>query len=231
MSGRTVRDVMTDMVVVVREDAGYKEIVDALVDFGVSAMPVVDGDGRVLGVVSEADLLHKVEFSDEDRQVRLFDRRRMRAAKEKAEGDLASELMTSPAVTIHPGDSIAAAARRMETERVKRLPVVDADGKLVGIVSRRDLLRVYLRPDPAIRAEIVNQVLRRTLAVEPSTMDIEVTAGVVRMTGKTDRRSTAEIAMRLVRAVDGVVDVVDELTYEYDDTADTHRRYVFDAGV
>lgn len=231
MSGLAVRDVMTDMVVVVREDTGYKDIVDALADFKVSAVPVVDADGRVLGVVSEADLLHKMEFGGADGHLGLLHRRRQRAAQQKATGDTAADLMSAPAVCVAPSAAVGEAARLMEAEHVKRLPVVDVEGRLVGIVSRRDLLRVYLRPDTAIEREVASEVLRRTLAVEPGDVEVEVSAGVVRLTGNTDRRSTADIAVRLARAVDGVVDVVDELTYRYDDTEDLNRRYLFDAKI
>jgi CBS domain-containing protein len=138
----TVRDVMTTTVVAVRERASYKEIVDDLVAYGVSAMPVLDAGNWVVGVVSEADLLPKAELAGDHLQARLFERRRRRTARKN--GDTARELMTSPAITIGPDASIAEAARLMEAERVKRLPVVNAQGRLVGIVARRDLLRTYL---------------------------------------------------------------------------------------
>lgn len=231
MSGLAVRDVMTDMVVVVREDTGYKDIVDALADFKVSAVPVVDAEGHVLGVVSEADLMHKIEFGGADGHLGLLHRSRQRAAQQKATGDSAADLMSAPAVCVRPAATIGEAARVMEAEHVKRLPVVDDEGRLVGIVSRRDLLRVYLRPDTAIEREISSEVLRRTLAVEPGDVEVEVNSGVVRLSGSTDRRSTADIAVRLSRAVNGVVGVVDELTFRYDDTEDLNRRYLFDAKI
>jgi CBS domain-containing protein len=112
----------------------------------------------------------------------------------------------------------------MDDERVKRLPVVDEQGHLVGIISRRDLLRVYLRDDAAIRDDIREQVLRQTLWIDPDTITVEVDRGVVTLGGTADRRSTVGIAVRLCEAVDGVVDVVDNIGYEYDDTADLNRR-------
>lgn len=225
MDTRRVRDVMTDPVVVARPECGYKEIVEVMARFGVSALPVIDDDCRVLGVVSEADLLHKVELAGDEPHARLFERRR-RAARKKAAGDTAQDLMTSPAITIGPDAPAREAARLMEKEQVKRLPVVNAEGRVVGIVARRDLLRVYAQPDSEIQRRVVNQVLRRTLLLEPSDITVSVADGIVTLHGATDRRSTAQIAVRLTHAVDGVVDVFDELTWDYDDTADIRRGYV-----
>jgi CBS domain-containing protein len=231
MRSQLVKDVMTGTVVAVRTTAAYKEIVDALVDHAVSAVPVIDEQTKVVGVVSEADLLHKLELAVADVHVRLFDRRRTRATKEKAAGELASALMSSPAITISPESPIGEAARLMEREQVKRLPVVDADGRLVGIVSRRDLLRPYLRPDTAIRDDVVNEVLDRSLWVEPQTIEVVVKDGRVVLRGRADRRSTAQIAARLTRAVDGVVAVIDEMSWGFDDTQKVHRPSVFDSPV
>jgi CBS domain-containing protein len=138
---------MTDMVVAVREQAGYREIVDALVWYGMSAVPVIDADDRVVGVVSETDVLPKMVFDGDDPRARLFGRGRRRTANHDASGDTAAELMSSPAVTIGPDASIVEAARLMEAESVKRLPVVGDEGRLAGIVSRRDLLRGCLMPE------------------------------------------------------------------------------------
>ncbi|MEV8516096.1 CBS domain-containing protein [Dactylosporangium sp. NPDC051484] len=228
MSALLVRDVMTKTVVTVTPDLGYKQIVDLLVDVGVSAVPVVGDDRRVLGVVSEADLLHKVEFNGADVHAGLFERRRARLAKEKATGESAAQLMTSPAVTVRATATLTAAAQVMERENVKRLPVLDHDGELVGIVSRRDLLRRYLRTDDDIRVEIVEGVLRRVLLLDPLEAGVVVTDGHVLLDGKVDRRSTAQIAVRLVRSVDGVVGVTDELEWGFDD-ANLQHRHIFDA--
>jgi CBS domain-containing protein len=215
---------MTTDVVSVHEDAGFKEIADILIGRGVSALPVVSRHQNfVLGVVSEADLLHKVEFSGESLAGRLFERRRRRAVREKASGDDARAIMTSPAVTTSPDAKIVDAARVMESRQVKRLPVVDADGHLVGIVSRRDLLKAFLQPDAAIRDEVTEQVLRKVLWVDPTEVNVTVHDGIVTLTGAVDRKSMVDVAVALTRAVDGVVDVVDELQYRYDDTADVKR--------
>lgn len=217
MQTQHVKDVMTVNVVAVRPTATFKEIADALAEHKISAVPVVDDRNVVVGVVSEADLLHKLELATSDLHRRLVDRRRVRTAKRKAAGDTADALMSSPAVTIGPDAKIGEAARLMEHERIKRLPVVEADGRLVGIVARRDLLRPYLRADSAIRQDVEYEVLRRTLWVIPATIDVSVTDGRVTLTGRADRRSTAEIAVHLTRAVDGVVAVIDEMTWDLDD--------------
>ncbi|GAA2372049.1 CBS domain-containing protein [Dactylosporangium salmoneum] len=227
MRALMVRDVMTPIVVTVAPDLGYKQIADLLVDMGVSAVPVVDGDGRVLGVVSEADLLYKVEFNGADVHAGLFERRRSRRAKQKAVGETAAELMTSPAVTVAAAVPLTVAAQLMERHDAKRLPVVDDAGKLVGIVARRDLLRRYLRNDEDIRADVLEGVLLGVLWLDPIEVDVAVADGHVTLTGKVDRRSTAQIAARLTRGLDGVVGVTEDLEWGFDDTTLQHR-YTFD---
>jgi CBS domain-containing protein len=217
----TVGDVMTGKVVSVTADTPYKQIVKSLQRHRVSAVPVVNDEGHVIGVVSEADLLPKLETPDETMFGRNKHRRRIRA---KARGDIASELMSAPAVTIGPEAAIPAAARVMDSERVKRLPVVDDQGRLVGVISRSDLLRPFLRGDDEIRAEIRDQVLLRTLWIDPDTLDVAVDGGIVTLTGSTDRLSTVDIIGRMCRGVAGVVDVVNEIAPDRDDTAELHHH-------
>jgi CBS-domain-containing membrane protein len=212
-----VDDVMTVDVVAVGEDALYREIVDILTDRCVSAVPVTDEDRRVVGVVSEADLLHKIEFVGSEPERRVFASRRRRTAEAKARGLLARELMSAPAITVAPRTSLAVAAKLMDDERVKRLPVVDAMGRLVGIVTRSDLLRVYLRPDSEIEHDVIDEVLDRTLLVERGSVIAQVRDGVVTLTGRADRYSTARLAVKLTQAVPGVVEVVDRLEFSFDD--------------
>jgi CBS domain-containing protein len=225
MTTLLVRDVMSRTVITVSPELGFKQIADLLVEVGVSAVPVVGADRVVLGVVSEADLLHKVEFNGADVHAGLFERRRARQAKEKAVGETAAQLMTSPAVTVPATATLTAAAQLMERHEVKRLPVLDDDGNLTGIVSRRDLLRRYLRTDEEIRTEVVDGVLSGVLWLDPIEVDVTVTDGHVVLGGKVDRRSTAQIAARLVRALDGVVGVTDELEWAFDDTTLQHRTF------
>jgi CBS-domain-containing membrane protein len=213
-----VADVMTALVVSVRPDTGYQRVADLLVQHAISAVPVVDEEGRVLGVVSEADLLPKLNYPQHVPVHPLVSRRR-RAANRRALGDTAGELMTSPAETITSTATLAQAARRMEAARVRRLPVVDDAGRLVGIVSRRDLVRLYARPDEQIRADVLEQVIE-PMWLEPSTVDVQVSAGVVTLTGRVDRVSTREILLRMTHAVPGVVGVVDLLPAAFDDSAE-----------
>ena len=223
-----VQDVMTRDVLVVTPGTPYREIVDSLVRRQVTAAPVVDQEGRVLGVVSEADVLHKVEFIGDEHERRTFERPSRRSAREKAHAAVASDLMSAPAITVRPETSVVAAARRIETARVKRLPVVDADGRLVGIVSRRDLLRMHLRPDPEIRDDIVENVLRRALWIDPVSVEVDVVDGKVMVGGRVERKSTAALVVRLTTDVPGVVTVIDRLAWDYDDSELVRARgYAF----
>jgi CBS domain-containing protein len=227
----TVKDVMTDHVVSVSETTPYKEIVEKLSEHSCSAVPVVDAHGKVVGVVSEADLLHKLEFTGLEPHVHLLERRQRRVARAKASGDVARDLMSSPAFTVSAGASVSAVAKMMDDAQIKRLPVVDEQGHLIGIVARRDLLRVYLRTDEAIRDEVAQQVLRRTLWIDPATIEVAVDRGQVTLTGNVDRRSTAQIAVRLCESVAGVVEVLDQLTYSFDDTGEINRHNPMSATV
>jgi len=216
--GRRVRDVMTQEVVTVNEHASFKDVAMLIAERRVSAVPVLDREGRVLGIVSEADLVLKEEYPEGPPERRLFQGRRRRIAQAKAAGDTAAELMTAPAVTIGPDASVAEAARLLHRHGIKRLPVVDPAGPLLGIVSRADLLKVFLRSDPDIAREIRQQVLMRAMWMNPDTVAIDVRDGVVTLTGQLERRSLIPITVSLVRGLDGVVDVVDRLTFELDDT-------------
>ncbi|MDG4781553.1 CBS domain-containing protein [Micromonospora sp. WMMD961] len=213
-----VGDVMTREVETVAVETPYREIVDVLLRRGVSAVPVIDGFRRVLGVVSEADLLHRVECAGEPALRRVFESRRRRGARAKGAALLAGDLMTAPAITAHAETPLSAAARLMDHEQVKRLPVLDDLGRLVGIVSRGDLLRVHLRSDAAIREDVVQEVLRRVLAVRDGLVTVEVRHGDVTLAGRVDRRSAVDLAGRLAGQVSGVVRVINRITYDADDT-------------
>ncbi|MGW4296138.1 CBS domain-containing protein [Micromonospora chersina] len=213
-----VGDVMTRDVATVGEETPYRRIVDVLIRRGVSGVPVVDSFQRVLGVVSEADLLHKVEWAGRPDERRVFEGRRRRTAREKAGALVARDLMTAPAVTTHARATLPAAARLMDQEAVKRLPVLDDLGRLVGIVTRGDLLRVHLRTDAEIREEVVREVLRRVLAVRDGLVTVQVRAGEVTLDGRLDRRSAVELAGRLAGQVSGVVAVHNAIGYDVDDT-------------
>jgi len=209
-----VKDVMTGEVVAVRRDTSYKEMAARLREYRVSAFPVVDENRRVIGVVSEADLLAKEALAGEHTGIPAAITGILHhKGYQKADGITAGELMTHPAVTVRPEDSVEHAARLMYTLQVKRLPVVDAGGYLVGIVSRSDLLTVFDRPDDEIHAEIVNDVILRDFLVDPALYTVTVADGVVTVRGAPE---TADLGHRLVtriRHVQGVVAVRDELAY------------------
>ncbi|MEV4702877.1 CBS domain-containing protein [Actinoplanes sp. NPDC049316] len=212
-----VDDVMTRDVVAVQTDTPYRTVVDLLISRRVSAVPVVTRFQRVVGIVSEADLLHKVEAAGTD-QPRLVVGRRRRAEQAKAAARTAGDVMTSPVVTVLPSLSVAAAARRMHHAQVKRLPVEDELGRLVGIVTRGDLLKVHLRTDEDIRRDVVDEVLPHALGTPDSTVRVETRDGVVTLRGRVHFRSAAERIATLARQVPGVVDVADGLTYDVDDS-------------
>ncbi|MFJ3824364.1 CBS domain-containing protein [Streptomyces nodosus] len=200
-----VSDVMTRSVVAVSRDAPFKDIVRLMGQWKVSALPVLEGEGRVVGVVSEADLLPKEEFrdSDPDRSTQL---RRM-SDLEKAGAVTAGELMSTPAVCVHADSTLAQAARLMARRRIKRLPVVDAEGMLEGVVSRADLLKVFLRPDGEIADEVRRDIADILFPSPVEPIHVMVTEGVVTLTGKVQDTALIPVAVRLARAIEGVVDV------------------------
>ncbi|CAL9357252.1 CBS domain-containing protein [Streptomyces sp. enrichment culture] len=202
----TVSDVMTRSVASVGRDAAFKEIVRTLQERRVSALPVVTGEGRVAGIVSEADLLPKEEFrdSDPDRHTQL----RRLPDLAKAGALTAGELMSAPAVTVGADATLARAARIMARTGVKRLPVVDGAGVLCGIVSRADLLKVFLRDDEEIAAEVRRDVLPHLFREDAGdSVRVTVREGVVTLGGRIRDTSLVPVAARLTRAVEGVVDV------------------------
>ncbi|MFK4105307.1 CBS domain-containing protein [Streptomyces sp. NPDC019531] len=204
-SPHVVSDVMTTPVAAVEGGAAFKDIVRTMQERKVSALPVVDGADRVVGVVSEADLLPKEEFrdSDPDRYTQL---RRLSDLR-KAGSVTAAELMTSPALAVSADATLAQAAREMVRARVKRLPVVDDGGRLLGIVSRADLLKVFLREDEEIAEEVRREVVAYLFPAPDSTVLVEVGDGVVTLGGRVRDTSLVPVAARLIRAVEGVVDV------------------------
>jgi CBS domain-containing protein len=219
MKNRVVRDVMTTTVVLVDESTGFKDIIRRMEDSYVSAVPVVDADGYLVGIISEADLLLKEEHAREPHRRHLLEGRPRRTERAKAEGFLAAQLMTAPVITIGPEASLGQAARLMHEKRVKRLPVVEEGGKVVGIVSRADLLKVFMRPDEEIRQEVVGDVLGRMLSIGPDRVRATVRDGVVTVEGLVERRSLISLLAGLVRGVDGVVGVEKRLRYETDDVS------------
>jgi CBS domain-containing protein len=210
-----VKDVMTTSVVAVREDADFKEIVTVMRSRRVSAFPVIDAADKVIGVVSEADLLLK-EAAPKLPQglVRLAWRL---AERSKAAGVTAAEVMTKPAVTIGQDAPVAEAARLMQSRRVKRLPVVDDYGRLRGIVSRADLLSVFERPDTEIREDVIKDVIIGQFGLDPQMFVVTVRCGVVTVTGSVDRRADALGLLGAIRHLEGVIALRDRLSYPHED--------------
>ncbi|MET8703514.1 CBS domain-containing protein [Kitasatospora sp. NPDC004723] len=218
MQHRSVKDVMTREVVTARPETPFKEIVALFHRNDITAIPVLDAQGGPLGMVSEADLLRK-EAVLPDPEGRYPGRWLDAKDRARAEAETAGGLMTSPVITARAEWTITEAARAMDKHRVKRLAVVDEVGRLVGIVSRRDLLQVFLRHDAAIREEIVHDVLGQTLWLAPEAVRVTVEDGVVTLAGRLPRRSLIPVAERLCRAVDGVVAVHHTLDWTEDDTS------------
>ncbi|MGK4585304.1 CBS domain-containing protein [Kitasatospora sp. HPMI-4] len=206
MQHRSVADVMTHEVIRVAPDTGFRGILALLTEFDITAVPVVDGDDRPIGIVSEADLL-RTQAAQDDPASLLAEP----AAGDGRQAVTAGELMTSPAISTSPGTSVVSAARLMNRHHVKRLPVVDDDGRLVGMVSRSDLLRVFLRDDHSIRSEIVEDVLAQVTGVSPAEIGVEVDQGRVMLSGTIAAPYLVPIVLRLCRSVDGVVSVTDRL--------------------
>ncbi|MGA5822031.1 CBS domain-containing protein [Kitasatospora sp. NPDC094028] len=219
MRHRIVGELMTSAVVHVRPDTGFKEIARLLAEHDITAVPVLDHEDRPLGVVSEADLLLN-EAAQEDPAGLLLTPNLPPRERARSRATTAVGLMTGPAVCARPEWTVVEAARLMQSEHVKRLPVVDEAGRLVGVVSRSDLLRVFLRQDRAIREEIRAEVLRRTLAIDPDTLDVQVHDGCVTLTGTVGDRSLVPVIERLCRGVDGVVAVTTRLGHRSDRATD-----------
>ena len=210
----TVKDVMTTRVVSVTKDASFRAMAAALREHRISAFPVLDDDGKVIGVVSEADMLAKEALASEpDGMPGMITGMLRRKEHEKARGTTAGDLMTSPAITVRPDDPLERAARLMYTRKVKRLPVVDTNGRLAGIVSRADLLAVFDRPDDDIRREILDQVIRRDLRTDPAAFTVVVKDGIVTLGGVAETSEFGHEIVQLVRHVLGVVAVRDRFSY------------------
>jgi len=207
----TVGEVMTRRVVALREDAEYKDIVAALRRYRVSACPVIDTGGRVIGVVSEADLLFKQ--TDPALPVGLHRLDWRLHEHTKATAVTAGELMTTPAVVIDSSAPVTVAAKLMQDRLIKRLPVVNAAGCLIGIVTRSDVLSVFERSDGDIWDEVIKVMVDEEFALDPETLDITVRSGVVTVGGLIDRRETALRLLARIRHSEGVVAVRDRLGY------------------
>jgi CBS domain-containing protein len=201
---------MTPDVVTLGEDVSSADIAATLVERGVTGVPIVDGYEVIVGIVTWTDVLRNIDFREDGQDRRQLNWRNA--------GHRAVDLMNAVPVTIGPDATLAAADRTMRRRSVSRLLVVDRRNRLLGIVTRRDLLKPFSRLDEVIEDDVKQQVLRRTLMVEPGAVQVRVDEGVATLTGQTARRTTALAAAALTAAIPGVVDVVDQLSFQDDDT-------------
>ncbi|MFF8428063.1 CBS domain-containing protein [Streptomyces sp. NPDC016566] len=221
MKPTKVGAVMTDDVVTVRHGTPFKEVARLLREHRISGLPVIDEDDKVIGVISETDLMQRqARPSESGGRLGTWLRRlghgaRTSAARSRAR--TAGGLMSAPAVTVPAEAALPEAARLMARHGIERLPVVDEEDRLAGIVTRRDLLQVFLRSDEEIGHAVQHEVFADALWLSPDIAEVAVYDGVVTLTGQLERRSDAALAVGLTRRLDGVVDVVDHLTYRFDD--------------
>ncbi|MEZ0090902.1 CBS domain-containing protein [Streptacidiphilus sp. EB129] len=201
----TVRDVMTASVVSVLRETSFKDLVRLMDEYRISSVPVLDSRRRVLGLVSQADLLPKE--ANHDRRLGL--RRSLLRPDEagKVAALVAGDLMSAPAVTIGPDETAAAAARLMMRRSVRRLPVVDGGGRLIGVVSRGDLLKVFLRDDTVLVEDVRTALERELSSAEAARLTVTVTQGIAAISGTLTDSSRIPLVARTVGGVDGVVDV------------------------
>ncbi len=209
-----VASVMTTQVRTARPETSFKDLVAVMAERGISALPVVDHVNRPVGVVSEADALAKQEFHGGRDEVPHHDR----AGRDRwyrGLGQNAAELMSTPVWTVHADEPVSVAARLLAGAKVRRLFVTDRDGVLVGVVSRRDLLRVYLQSDEEIRGRL--EELIAAAGVASGAVSVRVEAGMATVDGELERRGQVDATVRLVQAAPGVVGVHNNLGYLVDD--------------
>jgi CBS domain-containing protein len=209
-----IKEIMTTDVQTVRSATPLKEAAAVLAEHRISGLPVVDAEGYVVGVISEGDILFKESGKTEKRS--LFERLVAAPASGidvKLAATTAGEAMSAPALTIGPRRSVSEAATVMIDEGVNRLPVVDDDGKLIGIVTRADLVRAFVRSDEDVAREIREDVIRRTLWIEPNTIEVTVEDGEVRLSGEVETKGDAELIPSFVQRVPGVVSVLSKLRW------------------
>ena len=223
MSHRKISNVMSTDVATVRPDTPFKDIVRILEQRDVSAVPVVDETGHVVGVVSQADLLVKQGTQEPDWTRSPMTWWRRRRSARRAGATTAGSLMTTPAITVTAGSTVVYAARELTRHNIKRLPVIDDDGKLVGIVSRKDLLTVFLRKDEDIRDDIIHNVFEFGLGMSVGALaHVAVDDGKVTLGGQLELKSQLSLVEEMARHTDGVVDVTMEMTYRHDDAHAQH---------
>jgi CBS domain-containing protein len=209
MRTHTVGEIMTSDVVCASRETSPEDVLRLLNRHRIRALPVVDHDDKVVGVVSGTDLAHG------------------RTARTRPRGSAATaagELMTTPAVTVHPEQRVSDAARVMERHGVDRLPVVDEEDRIIGIATRRDLLRAFLRTDEEIRRQVIEEVLAGTLGLPSGAVAVSVREGMVVLEGCLPDRGDVASLVRSTWRVDGVVGVLNHLRFAADDGRSPDRR-------
>jgi CBS domain-containing protein len=209
----TVKDVMSTHVIAVRKDAPYKDMAAMLREQRVSAFPVIDDDKRVVGIVSEADLLAKEALGGDTPEALLSRQERVR---KQVNARTAGDLMTKPPVTIGPDEPVTHAARLMFDQGVKRLPVISDDGTLIGIVSRADVLSVYNRPDADLQRQVIQDLMLGTFLFDPDRFTVAVKDGIVTIEGTPETTLAGVDIIDATRRMEGVVAVRDRLSYPQD---------------
>jgi CBS domain-containing protein len=211
----SVSDVMTRKLITASPETTFQEAVRLLEDNRISGLPVIDGDGKLVGIVSEADLLNKAEKREPDAYV--LESRRHRLDRSRASALDVAAAMSRDIVSVHPDSPIALAAREMHARGFKRLPVVDSEGRLVGIVSRGDVLKVFLRSDAELAAEVRGILNEAERTFRSSRLAVRVTGGVVDLDGRLRSKNQVDATVRAVAAVDGVIGVYSRIGYDSDD--------------
>lgn len=211
-----VRDLMTTDPLTVEPETLLKEAARTMVRNRVSGLPVVE-DGKVVGIVTEGDFLRQEASREQPYRFSLLDALFGEGPSEPPAVETVAEVMTDHVITIGPDASIGDAARTMATKNVKRLPVVDDDEVLIGVISRADVVNAFTKPDEIIEDEVREDIIRRLLFLDPSDIDVTVENGVVTLEGEIENRTEAHLLEELTRRVEGVVRVDSRLTFEVDD--------------
>ena len=212
-----VRDIMTTDPVKVTGSTRLKEAARLMVRHRVSGLPVVDDGGKLIGIVSEGDFIRREAGRERPHGVSLLDAVFGEGELEPVGAETVAEVMTRSVVTITPEATVGEAARVMGRRNVKRLPVVDLEGDLVGIVSRADVVGAFTKPDDVIEDEVREDVIRRLLFLDPELVDVSVNDGVVSLAGELENRTEAHLLEELARRIAGVVRVESHLRYKVDD--------------
>lgn len=207
-----ISEIMTTDVLTVSTETPLKEVARTLSEREISGVPVVGADGRVVGVLAESDIVRKEQGAGADRQPGLL-ARLVEGPPLGVEARTAGEAMNAPAATIGADDEVAEAARIMTQHGFNRLPVVDAAGELVGITTRADLVRAFTRSDEEIERELREEVLLRTLWIDPASVRIAVRDGEVTLEGDVEQKADAELLEHFATRVPGVVSVRSDLTW------------------